>query len=110
MTTRVVHVRVAPYDVYIGRPGPWGNPFVVGRDGKRGECVARYAEWIRTQPQLLARLGELKGRVLGCWCKGPATPDRACHGDVLAALADAYQAPLEDPVLAAIAATANEAP
>jgi hypothetical protein len=26
---------------------------------------------------------ELKGKVLGCWCK----PD-ACHGDVLAELAD----------------------
>jgi hypothetical protein len=23
----IVHCKVEPYDVYIGRPGPWGNPF-----------------------------------------------------------------------------------
>jgi hypothetical protein len=36
------------------------------------------------QPELMAALGEIRGKVLGCWCK-PA----ACHGDVLARLADA---------------------
>lgn len=25
--------------VYVGRPTQFGNPFVVGRDGKQGECV-----------------------------------------------------------------------
>ena len=27
---------------------------------------------------------ELKGKVLGCWCR----PEKACHGDILAYLAD----------------------
>ena len=22
-----------PYDVYVGRPSKWGNPFLIGRDG-----------------------------------------------------------------------------
>jgi len=30
------------YDVYIGRPSKWGNPFVIGKDGTRKEVVAQY--------------------------------------------------------------------
>jgi hypothetical protein len=40
-----------------------------------------------SQPALIAALGELRGKVLGCWCK-PAL----CHGDVLAEFADAVTA------------------
>jgi hypothetical protein len=47
-------------------------------------AIAAYADWIQTQPQLLAALPELKGKTLGCWCK-----PQACHGDILARLADA---------------------
>ena len=43
MRTRVVHCRRERYDVYVGRPSPWGNPFVIGRDGTREEVVAKYA-------------------------------------------------------------------
>jgi hypothetical protein len=81
--TTVVHCKKEPYDVYIGRPSKWGNPFVVGEDGERGECVELFREWIVKQPDLLADLHELRGKVLGCWCK-----PSACHGDVLAKLAD----------------------
>lgn len=82
--TRVVHCKPERYDVYIGRPGPWGNPFVIGRDGDRAEVIRKYEAWLLRQPQLLARLGELRGKVLGCYCA-----PLACHGDVLARLADA---------------------
>ena len=80
---RVVHCKRAPYDVYIGRPSKWGNPFKVGRDGTRDQVIARYQAWLHTQPQLLAALPELAGKTLGCWC----APNR-CHGDVLARLTD----------------------
>jgi len=30
---RVVHCKRAVYDVYVGRPSKWGNPFTIGRDG-----------------------------------------------------------------------------
>src|SRR6185312_8586068 len=44
----------------------------------REEAIAKYREWILTQPDLLKRLRELEGKVLGCYCK-----PKACHGDVL---------------------------
>ena len=83
-TTRVVHCQREPYDVYIGRPSKWGNPFMIGVDGTRDEVIGLYRAWIIRQHNLLASLRELKGKVLGCWCK-----PLACHGDVLAQLADA---------------------
>ncbi len=78
----VVHCKKAKYDIYIGRPSVWGNPFVIGRDGTREEVVAKYAEWVKTQPQILAELPKLNGKILGCFCA-----PLACHGDVLADLA-----------------------
>lgn len=80
---RVKTFRSSPDQVYIGRPSKWGNPFVIGRDGTREEVVAKYREWIKDQPELLAALPELRGKVLACHCK-----PLACHGDVLAELAD----------------------
>lgn len=41
---------VPPDAVYVGRPTQFGNPFVVGRDGARGECIELYREWIM-QPE-----------------------------------------------------------
>ena len=40
--SNVVHCKRARYDVYIGRPSKWGNPFAVGRDGTRAQVIARY--------------------------------------------------------------------
>lgn len=80
----VVHCKRAAHDVYIGRPSKWGNPFVIGRDGTRDDVIARYEAWLLEQPELLAALPELAGKTLGCWCA-----PRACHGDVLARLANA---------------------
>ena len=81
MTTNVVHCKKAKYDVYIGRPSKWGNPFVIGRDGTRDEVIAKYRTWIVKQG---LDFKELQGKTLGCWCK-PA----ACHGDVLAEFTNA---------------------
>ena len=83
MTGAVVHIKRAPFHVYIGRPGPWGNPFVIGRDGDRDEVIRKYESWLLEQPDLMARLPELRGKVLGCWCA-----PQACHGDVLLRLAN----------------------
>lgn len=54
--------------VNIDRRSPWGNPFVLGVDGIRDEVCDLYAQYLQGQPDLLARLGELRGKVLGCWC------------------------------------------
>ncbi len=84
MTTTVVNKRRAEFDVNIGRPSKWGNPFVIGRDGDRAEVIRKHLIWIEGQQDLLAVLvKELRGKTLGCYC-APAP----CHGDTLAALAD----------------------
>jgi hypothetical protein len=79
----VVHCKKAKFDVYIGRPSIWGNPFVIGKDGSREDVVRKYKAWILSKPELMKQLSSLKGKTLGCWC-APA----ACHGDVLAELAN----------------------
>lgn len=91
-TTTVVHCRKEPFDIYIGRPGKWGNPFshlsnsaAQFRVATRNDAIEAFRKWILTQPALLKDIKELKGKVLGCWCR----PNLACHGDVLAELANA---------------------
>lgn len=83
MTIRVVHCKKEPYDVYIGRPSMWGNPFIVGQHGSREECIRRFREYICAHPLLFPLLHTLRGKTLGCWCS-----PKACHGDVLRELAD----------------------
>lgn len=91
--TTVVHCKRAPYDIYIGGSSFWGNPYQIGKDGTRAEVLQKYENWIKTQPDHLQRLKELRGKKLGCYCK----PDYACHGDILARLADeGFQATFED--------------
>ena len=79
----VVHCKRQEFDVYIGRPSKWGNPFVIGKDGSRDEVIAKYEAWLISQPALIANLPELAGKTLGCWCA-----PFACHGDVLSRLAN----------------------
>lgn len=79
--TRVVHCKREKYDVYIGRPSKWGNPFVIGKDGTRKEVIKKYELWVRQQHHLMESIHELKDKTLGCWCH-----PKACHGDVLAKL------------------------
>jgi hypothetical protein len=76
--TRVVHCKKEPYDIYIGRPSVWGNPFEIGKDGNREEVITKYKEWVNNQPDLLDKIHTLEGKTLGCWC----SPE-PCHGDVL---------------------------
>ena len=85
--TRVVHCQREPYDVYIGRPSDWGNPFTHIKDRStraefivrnREEAIAKYREWVISQPEMMKRLEELRGKTLGCWCK-----PKSCHGDVI---------------------------
>jgi hypothetical protein len=69
-------------DVYVGRPGKWGNPFKIGRDGDRAEVMAKYRKWIVKQKKLLASIHELHGKNLVCWCW-----PKECHAEVLLELA-----------------------
>jgi hypothetical protein len=96
MKTKVVHCKKEKYDVYIGRPSKWGNPFTHIKDKKtkaeyvvssREEAIEKYREWITEGDgkHLLKDLHELKGKTLGCWCK-----PKPCHGDILVELINKY--------------------
>ncbi len=84
MSITVVHCKRARYDVYIGRPSKWGNPFSIGKDGTREEVINKYRNYISNSPELLNALPELRDKILGCWCK-----PLPCHGDVLKELVEA---------------------
>lgn len=91
--TRVVNIRNSKFDVYIGRPSDWGNPFEIGPDGTREEVIEKYREYIKQRPDLQLRFNELLGKRLGCYCR-----PRPCHGDVLVEMVertfrDVYQRP-----------------
>lgn len=89
--TKVVNIsRKEAFDTYIGRPSIWGNPYshqegtlAEHKVATREEAIARYEEWIKTQPDLLALLPTLIGMRLGCWCA-----PKVCHGDVLVKLVE----------------------
>lgn len=86
MSDFVVHCKKSKYDVYIGRPSKWGNPFSIPYNGNREKVIFLYREWLLKpeQKELLESIkSELKGKILGCWCS-----PQPCHGDILAEIAN----------------------
>lgn len=85
MSGRVVHCKKEKYDVYIGRPSKWGNPFVIGKNGSRQEVIEKYEAYLYSSG-LVNDVHELSGLVLGCWCS-----PLPCHGDVLVRMASLWE-------------------
>jgi hypothetical protein len=85
MRGKVVHCKKEPFDVYIGRGSVWGNPFS-HKEGttaqylvsSRQEAIIKFELYLINNPDLMEKVKELGGKVLGCWCKS-----KSCHGDVL---------------------------
>lgn len=92
--------------VYVGRPTRYGNPFVVGRDGKVADCMYLYTllangylclgmkatieEQERAQRAMRDAKKYLRGKNLACWCPlidkdGKPVP---CHADILLKIAN----------------------
>ena len=71
-----------PDHVYIGRGTEWGNPFKVTDTNNREQAVHQYENYIKSEKKLSQRIGELKGKILGCWCS-----PLLCHGVILHQLA-----------------------
>lgn len=121
MTGRVVHVNDRIEDAYyigrgMGRQGlrasPFANAYKIGDTSlyNRGEVfengvqddrapltridvMNRYSGRIVDKPDLLAKLPDLRGRPLACWCRHDGEAKRAdnlCHGDVLLLLLGRY--------------------
>ena len=83
--TNVVNWKKADYDIYIGRPSKWANPFYIGKDGSRKDVIEKYRQHVLVNSDLLNSLHELKDKTLGCWCK-----PKPCHGDVLVELVEIF--------------------
>jgi protein gp37 len=92
--------------LYIGRRNAfynlpesiWHNPHTAG-----GALppVELYRKQLTASPKLLARIEELRGKILVCWCKSEAKPNTACHGDVLLELlGETLVAPVPTPAAA----------
>ena len=85
--TDLQHWLEDPEHVYIGRDmthyvkaatgSKWQNPFTISKY-TREDCVKKYKEHVLNNKELKDSLHELKGKVLGCWCK-----PQSCHGDIL---------------------------
>ena len=96
--------------IRVSRPGRWGNPWrganavaafrrwietgeiywstvmeLLGPDPLTGPCALNdREEMAERRKALLARLPELRGKNLGCWCP----PGKECHADVLLEIAN----------------------
>ena len=95
--TKVISLRSGePYDELVGRPSPFGNPFSHMSDTtaefrvvSRYEAVRRHAEWIKTQPELLAKVKrELTGLTLACHCGTNEINRGMCHAVTLSKICD----------------------
>lgn len=83
----VVHFDKESCDIYISRPSKWESPFRVGVDGPREEVMQLYETWLQSRPELIQEARrELAGKLLECYCAL-----MACHGDVLARIANGWQ-------------------
>lgn len=83
MQTLVVNLNKKRFDVYIGRPGLFGNPYEMSEEADRKRVIDEFrkyfAERIKTDEEFRKAVEALRGKVLGCYCK-----PKPCHGDVIA--------------------------
>lgn len=80
--TTVVNVRSGQlFDVYMGRRGPFGNPYVLGPDGDREEVIRKFRihfyERLKIDPAWKKLVEGLRGKRLACHC-APLN----CHVDI----------------------------
>lgn len=92
-----------PFDIYIGRGSLFGNPWSHMKSSKaefyvetREDACNCYRDWLlgicfcdiaqRQRTEILHSLPSLKGKVLGCYCKGVGR----CHGETLVRLANLF--------------------
>lgn len=63
---------------YVGRPGPYSNPYSVSEYGLI-ESRRRFRAYLEDHPELVERARrELRGLDLACWCSADA---EWCHAD-----------------------------
>jgi len=81
MNMSVVNKYRDKYDVYIGRPSVFGNPYSVhefGRDKAITMYEKHFLEKIGQDETFRKEVMTLKDKTLGCFCK-----PKSCHGDII---------------------------
>lgn len=72
----------SPREITPGLYGWLGNPFEIGPDGNRAQVIEKFRVYfhqrLEDDPAFLAAVLDLKGQVLGCFCK-----PKACHLDIV---------------------------
>jgi hypothetical protein len=80
--TTVVDRRRQPWDVYIGRGSPFGNPYPITHEVSREQVLRWYKQdfikKIEKDEVFRHQVLSLKGKRLGCYCK-----PLPCHGDII---------------------------
>lgn len=92
--------KIPPNTLSVTRPGPWGNPFVVGEFGTREECVKAHKIllmgfiYVGPNPSMKEQkkyynfvkenIHKLKGKNLACFCK----IGDPCHRQILLKIAN----------------------
>jgi hypothetical protein len=83
---RIKGWRLPANAVSVTRPGRWGNPFAIGKDGDRAQVLRRFETYARDR---MAKepgwLEPLRGKDLACFC----SEGEACHADMLLQFANA---------------------
>ncbi len=86
---KVVNKFAEPFDVYIGRPTIFGNPFKIS-DSSRQEAISKYKDYfnnrIKNDKFFKDCIEQLQGKILGCYCK-----PQDCHGDVIVEYLDSIE-------------------
>jgi len=88
--------------INVSRPGPLGNPFVVGINGDRARCVELHEylmsgmlcmtaipdvdAQLKHRGHVIRSLDQLRGHNMACWCALDGGP---CHADTLIEIAKA---------------------
>ena len=74
------------YDVYVGRPNKWGNPFThlekhtlaEYKVESVDEALEKYEKYLLENKELFDSLSELKYKTIACWCK-----TKKCHAQII---------------------------
>jgi hypothetical protein len=71
--------KLEPYDIFIGRPSKFSNPFKINEDGTRSEVIDKFETYFRNHPKLDELIKELNGKRVACWCN----LNERCHFDII---------------------------
>ena len=95
MNEKVVHCKKDKYDVYVGRPTFWGNPWT-HKDNttadfnvcSSGDAVQCFKDWLYgtkftdilqdKRQKIIDNIHTLQNKTIACWC----SPE-SCHRDIL---------------------------